>query len=90
MRTRTVFSYHHVHYFDGVDAREKYDRFFAEIIRVKNKAILSLAKHAHKMCVNYTRKFGRNYLKQSGTVIGRPAIAGGTALRLRKAVAETQ
>ena len=43
-------------YFEGVDAREKYDLFYELITRVKNIMILSFARHTKALLVDYIRK----------------------------------
>ncbi len=53
---------HHVHHFEDVDARDMYDLFYKETFKVKNIAILSFAKHAQTLLVDYIR----NVLKQPG------------------------
>ena len=50
-----VAGYHHVNYFKGVDAREKYDIFFAKVLKVKDIAILTFADLAQRLLVDYIR-----------------------------------
>jgi len=44
-----------VHYFKGVDAREKYDNFYAQVLKVKDIAILTFAELAQSLLVDYIR-----------------------------------
>ena len=52
--------YHHVKYFEEVDAREKYDDFYEQVLRVKNIMIEKFAEHAQALLADYIR----NVLKQ--------------------------
>ena len=36
-------------YFEGVDAREKYNEFYEQVLRVKNIMIEKFAKHAQAL-----------------------------------------
>ena len=53
---------HHVHHFEGVDTRGRYDGFYKQAIRVTNISILSFAEHVQSLLVDYIR----NVLQQSG------------------------
>ncbi len=44
-----------MHYFKGVDAREKYDNFYAQVLKVKDIAILTFAELAQSLLVDYIR-----------------------------------
>jgi hypothetical protein len=55
-------NYHHVHHFTRLDARDKYDLFYKQTLKVNNIAILSFAEHAQALLVDYIR----NELKQPG------------------------
>jgi hypothetical protein len=55
-------NYHHVQHFEGPDARDKYDLFYKQTLKVKNIAILSFVEHAQALLVDFIR----NELQQSG------------------------
>ena len=44
-----------MNYFKGVDAREKYDNFFAQVLKVKDIAVLTFAELAQRLLVDYIR-----------------------------------
>ena len=47
--------YHHVKYFEGVKAREDYDDFYEQVLRIKNIMIENFADHAQALLVAYIR-----------------------------------
>ncbi len=47
--------YHHVNYFKGVDAREKYNTFFKKVLKVKDVAIATFADLDQCLLVDYIR-----------------------------------
>jgi hypothetical protein len=47
--------YHHVNYFKGVEAREKYDIFYEKMLKVKDVAILTFAEFVQRLLVDYTK-----------------------------------
>ncbi len=44
-----------MNYFKGADAREKYDIFFAKVLKVNDIAILTFADVAQRLLVDYIR-----------------------------------
>ena len=44
-----------MNYFKGVDAREKYDNFYAQVLKVKDIAVLTFAELAQRLLVDYIR-----------------------------------
>ena len=51
--------YHHVNYFKGVDAREKYDSFFEKVLKVKDVAMSTFAERVQRLLVDYIRYFNK-------------------------------
>ena len=62
-------------YFEGVDAREKYDEFYEQVIRVKNIMILSFAEHAQALLDDYIRKVLKRFETWWTGIRGRYCLA---------------
>ncbi len=46
----------HIQFFDGVDRRDRYDKFYEQLVRVKDIATLPFADNAQKLLVKYIRE----------------------------------
>jgi hypothetical protein len=44
-----------VNYFKGGDAREKYDNFYAQVLKVKDIAVLTFADLVQRLLADYIR-----------------------------------